>query len=114
MSVQVADVLERAAARIERDGLARSGWFYDGSRWPGKRRLSQIGIGRVIRLASPPCCVTGALLAESGSAFGISLTARRVFQRHSGVRFITEWSDHTPQAEVVAALRAAAEAERAS
>jgi len=105
MSAEIADVLDRAADRIERDGWWQ-GAYYDG-------RIASRPVSIELREHPRPCCVMGALIAEAP-------TRRVTLAEWALKRFLkmpvtlAAWNDapERSQAEVVAALRGAAAQER--
>jgi len=115
MSAEIADVLDRAADRIERDGLWK-GSYYQGSRIDLSVAGSGLHTVRIRLHETPqPCCAIAALVAESDD-FGDALNALRTHLEFGNFDTIMAWSDdpRRPGAEVVAALRGAAAQERAS
>jgi len=107
VSAEIADVLDRAADRIERDGWWQ-GDYYEGADL-------DIYAGATLRLAPRPCCLTGALWAESGDAHA-AMDVVSIIGDYVGNDLPAVWNDapERTQAEVVAALRGAAAEERAS
>lgn len=91
----VGDVLLAAADRLERTGK-HEGWYYD---------LTQT---RQVPRLDRRACALGALLDAAPSDDGF-IAARDALRQSVGTR-IGEWSDSHSLAEVVAGLRAAAEA----
>lgn len=104
MSAEIADVLGLAADRIERDG------WYQGSYYEGYESGTNPGVA--LRCHPQPCCVLGAISAESTE--GCWLADQALLDFVGGSISLDRWNDapERTQAEVVAALRGAAEQER--
>jgi len=108
MSAEIADVLDRAADRIERDGWWQGG-YYQGS----AEEIATTPLRIALRVTSRPCCAIAAVMAEAPSRH-MSHLAERALERFLGVPLVTVWNDapERTQAEVVAAIRGAAAQER--
>ena len=108
-----AEVLDAAADRIERDGWYRGDFFADPPPF-----FNVDDIARILIATPKPCCVSGALIAETGYyETSFDSAAETLLMQHLGLRWIDElprWNDAPGRTkeEVVAALRAAAAKER--
>lgn len=105
MSQEVADVLDRAADRIERCGLLKGKLWPD--LWMNAWQAAE---------AEVPCCILGALSCEmvGTRVYYAAIVAVGRSAEVTEVADITRWNDapRCTQEEVVAVLRQAAENER--
>ena len=108
-----AEVLDAAADRIERDGWHQGDFFPDPPNY-----FDVDDIARILIATPKPCCVSGALIAETEhhDPSGVE-PAEVLLMQYLGIRWAGQlplWNDAPGRTkeEVVAALRAAAAKER--
>ena len=105
IALGAADVIEKAAARIERDGFHQGG-YYPG--WDPDRPLLMGLVGEHIRTESAPCCTVGAIHAEAQTFKAADDTSEILAERlgFRGVLELLDWNDDERDGEeVVSELR---------